>query len=76
MKPVSSRTTRREFMAPTGTIAAGKLFPAMVTQVDFGESARISQELICELAPIAGRLLTSVHADVSMIFVPMQAIRA
>lgn len=76
MKPISSMSTRREFRAPTGTVRAGVLFPVLMTQVDFGESARISQEIICELAPVAGRLLTPVYADVSMVFIPMQAVRA
>ena len=74
MKPISDYSTRTELLAPTGSLRAGVLFPACMTYVDAGESARLSQQIVCELAPIAGRLITPVYADVQVIFVPLQAL--
>lgn len=65
--------TRREFADLFGRFRAGKLAPVGLFVVKGGESGILQQHLEFQLDPVAGRLLSQVHADVFSVAVPLQA---
>lgn len=67
-------TTRREVRNLVGRFRGGKLAPVMAQAFLGGEGGTLSQSIMVELDPIAGRLLTPVMLDLTAVFVPVQAI--
>ncbi|WP_334193565.1 hypothetical protein [Pararhodobacter sp.] len=64
--------TRAQF----DTFKLGKLVPVHAEKLETGESGVLSQNIRLELAPIPGRLITPIHAEVHVVYVPAQAIDA
>lgn len=72
----SSRNVRREARTLRGELRGGKLHPVMITPVLGNEGGMISQSITMELKPIAGRLITPITAELTSVFVPVQAMDA
>lgn len=68
------RSRRFEVLGNTGRTRGGKLEPVAVHAFKGSEGGMIRQELSFELDPIPGRLLTPIRAEVTAVFVPLQAI--
>lgn len=71
MKP---RAIRHDGRNITGTFEGGKLAPCMVVPFKESEIGTVSQSVILELDPIAGRMITEITAEIVSVLVPMQAI--
>ena len=71
-----ARDTRREYRTVAGRFRSGKLAPVLATAVRESEGGILSQNITCELDPVAGRLLTPVACEVVSVFVPVQAMHA
>lgn len=67
------RDKRRESRNSVGRFRGGKLAPVMGVPVLPGEAGIITQNVMLELDPVEGRLMTQVTADITMVFVPTQA---
>lgn len=72
----SPRNVRREHRTPVDKIKAGKLYPCMAVPVRPSEGGMIDQVVTFELDPIMGRMLTPIYAEVTNVYVPVQAIDA
>lgn len=68
--------TRREVRNIVGRFRGGKLAPVMAVPFLGGEGGTLSQAVMVELDPIAGRLLTPVTVELTAVYVPVQAIDA
>lgn len=71
MKP---RGTRRESRTIAGRFRGGKLAPIMAVPFRESESGVLSQSVMMELDPIAGRMITPITAEIVSVYVPAQAI--
>lgn len=67
---------RREMRTITDRMRGGKLCPAMAVPFREGESGSMTQSVMFELDPVAGRVITPITAEVVSVFVPVQAIDA
>lgn len=70
------RSVLRETITKSGWFKSGLLMPVMAAPAKPNESGMISQRILLELAPIAGKLITPITADFVSVFVPVQAIEA
>lgn len=70
----SPRGVRRESVTELGRFRGGKLRPVMAVPVRPSEGGMLSQNIVLELDPIAGRLITPITAELVSVFVPVQAI--
>lgn len=68
------KSVRREYRHMAGKFKTGKLPPIMAVPFLGGESGLLEQTVTFELAPIAGRMLSDIYAEVTAIAVPIQAI--
>ncbi|AXH76151.1 MAG: hypothetical protein [Microviridae sp.] len=73
MEDMQEMQTRREVRSIVGRSRGGKLMPVNVVPVIGGESGMLSQSVMVELDPIAGRLLNPVTVEMTAVFVPLQA---
>ena len=67
---------RREYRDRTGRFRAGRLAPVMAVGIRGNEGGMLSQSITMELDPIAGRMVTQMWAEMTSVFVPVQAIDA
>lgn len=67
------KSIRREYRHPAGKFKSGKLVPVMAVPVLPNESGLLEQTINLELAPIAGRMISDIYAEVTCIYVPIQA---
>jgi hypothetical protein len=67
------RTTRFEPRTIAGTFRGGKLAPVMAVPFLQSESGVVSQSVVLELDPIAGRMISQITAEIVSVFVPAQA---
>jgi len=72
----TTRNTRREARTLVGRFRGGKLAPVMATAVRGNEGGMLSQSVMLELDPIAGRMITPIRGEMMAVFVPVQAIDA
>lgn len=72
----NARNTRRESMTNLGRFRGGKLSPVMFTAVRPSEGGMLSQNITFELDPIAGRMVTAMYAELTLVYVPVQAMDA
>jgi hypothetical protein len=72
----TTRDTRREARTLVGRFRGGKLAPVMATAVRGNEGGMLSQSVMLELDPIAGRMITPIKGEMMAVFVPVQAIDA
>lgn len=72
----SARNVRREARTLVGRTRGGKLAPIMATAVRGNEGGMLSQNVTLELDPIMGRMITPIVAEMTSVFVPVQAIDA
>lgn len=72
----TTRNTRREARTLVGRFRGGKLAPVMATAVRGNEGGMLSQSVMLELDPIAGRMITPIKGEMMAVFVPVQAIDA
>lgn len=72
----STRNVRRESRTLVGRFRGGKLVPVMAVPVRGNEGGMLSQTVSFELDPIAGRMITPITAELTSVFVPVQAIDA
>lgn len=72
---IRNNNTRREGRDIFGRFRSGKLAPIAAFAVKGGESGLLQQKVNFSLDPAAGRLLSSVHADVFCVAVPVQAMQ-
>lgn len=72
----SARNVRREARTLVGRTRGGKLAPIMATPVRGNEGGMLSQNVTMELDPIMGRMITPITAELTAVFVPVQAIDA
>lgn len=68
--------TRNRLQTKVGRFRGGKMMPAAAVRVRPGEGGRVSQNVVMELDPIAGRMVTDVTGHLYTVFVPNQAIDA
>lgn len=68
--------TRRRLKTSVSRTRAGKLYPTAAVRIRGNEGGVISQRVILELDPILGRLRSQVTADMTVVYVPLQAIDA
>lgn len=71
-----ARNVRREARTLVGRFRGGKLVPVMAVPVRGNEGGLLSQTVSYELDPIAGRMITPITAELTSVFVPVQAIDA
>lgn len=71
-----SRSTRREAVTLVDRFKAGKLAPVRAIPIEGNESGFLSGNVILELDPIAGNMITQVTGEVHVVFAPTQAIDA
>ncbi len=76
MDYTTPRSTKREARTLLGRFRGGKLAPVMAVAVKGNEGGMLSQSIVMELDPIAGRLITPVTGEFVAVFVPVQAIDA
>lgn len=72
----TTRNVRREARTLVGRFRGGKLVPVMAVPVRGNEGGMLSQSISYELDPIAGRMITPITAELTAVFVPVQAIDA
>lgn len=72
----NARNTRRESMTNLGRFRGGILSPVMFTAIRPSEGGMINQQITFELDPIAGRMVTPMYAELTMVYVPVQAMDA
>jgi|GEM_PF-1306511 len=72
----TARNVRREARTLVGRTRGGKLAPIMATPVRGNEGGMLSQNVTMELDPIMGRMITPITAELTAVFVPVQAIDA
>lgn len=72
----STRNVRRDSRTLVGRFRGGKLAPVMAVPVRGNEGGLLSQSITMELDPIPGRLITPIVAEMTSVFVPVQAIDA
>jgi len=72
----NARNVRREARTLVGRTRGGKLAPIMATPVRGNEGGMLSQNVTMELDPIMGRMITPITAEMTAVFVPVQAIDA
>lgn len=70
------RDVRRSARTLVGTFRAGRLVPVLAEAIRGNEGGMLSQSVTFELAPIAGRLITPITAEMVAVFAPVQAIDA
>ncbi|NHM20313.1 hypothetical protein [Tritonibacter mobilis] len=70
------RGTRRESRTLSGRVRGGKLYPVMAQAFLGSESGVVSQDIIVELEPIAGRMLTPIKLEVVSVYAPALACHA
>lgn len=71
------RETRiTENRTAAGFMRGGKLAPVMAVALKGGESGLVAQDLMVELAPVVGRLITPVTLQVKSVWCPVQAMMA
>ena len=73
MEPVA---VRRENRTLAGRFKGGKLAPVMAVPFRESESGTVTQSVIFELDPVAGRMITEVTAENVSVYVPAPAIDA
>lgn len=73
-KYMRPRGRRREYNGKTGTFRGGVLRPVMAHAIRGSEGGMLNQSIRMELAPIAGRLISQIMAEVYSLFVPVQAL--
>lgn len=71
-----ARGTRYDGRNQTGTFRGGELNPVMAVPFEGNESGVVTQSVVFELDPIAGRMLTEINADIVSVFVPALACEA
>lgn len=67
---------RREYRNLGGKFKGGKLAPIMAVPIYGSETGILNQNVVMELDPIAGRMVTEITAGVVSLFVPVTAIDA
>lgn len=72
----TNRTVRLESNTKTARFRGGKLAPVMATAIRGNEGGMVSQNIMLELDPIAGRMITPMYAELIAVFVPVQAVDA
>lgn len=72
----NARNVRREPRTIVGRTRGGKLAPVYALHVGQNEGGMVSQDVVVELDPIAGRLKTPITAELTAVFVPVQAMDA
>ncbi|MBJ2150157.1 hypothetical protein [Paracoccus sp. IB05] len=72
----NARNTRRESITNLGRFRGGMLSPVAFTAVRPSEGGMLSQQITYELDPIAGRMVTPMYAELTVVFVPVQAMDA
>jgi len=72
----SPRNIRRENRTLAGRFRGGKLAPVMAQAFRESESGTVQQSVTFELDPIAGRMITPITAQLTSVYVPVQAIDA
>lgn len=70
------RNVRRENITVANYTKTQRLTPVMAMLVEGSEGGMISENIMIELDPIPGRLLTPITAEMHCVFVPMQDIDA
>lgn len=68
------KSIRRESRNVAGRLRGGKLGPALAVPFLGGEGGMVSQTMTAELDTVAGRLITPVTGELTVVFVPAQAI--
>lgn len=68
-----SNEVRHELRQIVGKTKAGKLAPIMAVPFLGRESGLLSQRVSLELDPVAGRMLSQIYAEVTAVYVPLQA---
>lgn len=68
-----SNEVRHELRQIVGKTKAGKLAPIMAVPFLGRESGLLSQRVSLELDPVAGRMLSQIYAEVTAVYVPIQA---
>lgn len=68
------KSVRRESRNVAGRLRGGKLGPALAVPFLGGEGGMVSQTMTAELDTVAGRLITPVTGELTVVFVPAQAI--
>lgn len=67
-------TKRREARTYPSRFKAGKLNPVMATVIQGGEGGMMQQTVTVQLDRAAGRIVTPVDCELSLVYVPVQAI--
>ena len=67
----SRRTMPQSYV---GRLEAAEMSPVLAVPFEAGEGGMLVQQIGVELDPIVGRMITEIHADVTVVFVPVEAI--
>jgi hypothetical protein len=70
------RSTRRENVTLVDRFKAGKLAPVRAIPIEGNESGILSGQVVLELDPIAGNMITTISGELHVVFAPTQAIDA
>lgn len=73
MKP---RNQKRRSTHHGGKMRGGKLMPVAIVPFEPSESGVVSQKVMLQLEPVAGRLVTNIVARVTSVYVPALAVDA
>lgn len=74
LAPLPSNEVRYELRQVAGKTKAGKLNPIMAVPFLGRESGMLTQTVGIELAPVAGRMISQIFAEVVSVAVPIQAV--
>lgn len=72
--PQQVNNTRYEMRHHAGKTRAGRLSPIFGTAVLGREAGMLSQNIGIELAPVAGRMISQIFAELTLLFIPTQAV--
>lgn len=67
---------RSETTGPAGTLPAGYLVPVNAFPVEAGESGMVTQNIVLETRPIAGRLLSQMKCELITVFATVESMMA
>ncbi|MDZ4393446.1 hypothetical protein [Cypionkella sp.] len=70
------KKTRREAITLVDRFKAGKLAPVRAIPIEGNESGFLSGNVVLELDPIAGNMITQITGEVHVVFAPTEAIDA
>lgn len=70
----ASNSVRREYRHVGGRTKTGKLPPIMAVPFLSGEAGLLEQTVTLELDPVAGQMKSDIFAEVTCIYVPIQAL--